>query len=61
MLDIDEHLETCQVCKEILDQMKTEVNVENIELNKELIKPFKKLNRRVLKSILITQVAYLKL
>lgn len=52
--EIDEHIETCQECKEILDQMKTEVNVENVELNKEIIKPFKKLNRRVFQSILIT-------
>lgn len=55
--EIVEHLETCQECKEILDQMKTEVNVENIELNKEIIKPFKKLNKRVLQSILITLTA----
>ena len=52
--EIEEHLETCQECKKMLDQMKTEVNVENIELNKEIIKPFKKLNKRVLQSILIT-------
>lgn len=52
--EIEEHIETCQECKEILDQMKTEVNVENVELNKEIIKPFKKLNRRVFQSILIT-------
>lgn len=53
-IEIEEHLLTCQECKETLDQMKTEVNVENVALNKELIKPFKKLNKRILQSILIT-------
>ncbi|MEL7655264.1 MAG: zf-HC2 domain-containing protein, partial [Bacillota bacterium] len=52
--EIEEHLKTCEECTEILDQMKIEVNVENIVLNKEIIKPFKKLNKRVLQSVLIT-------
>lgn len=52
--EIEEHLKTCQECKDVLDQMKTEIDVENIELNKETIKPFKKLNKRVLQSVLIT-------
>ena len=55
--EIEEHLETCKECKKILDQMKTAVNVENAELNKEIIKPFKKLNNRLLQSILITLTA----
>ena len=55
--EIEEHLETCQECKDILNQMKTEINAENIELNKEIIKPFKKLNKRVLQSVLITLAA----
>lgn len=55
--EIDEHLKTCQDCKNVLEQMKTEIKTENIELNKEIIKPFKKLNKRVLQSILITLAA----
>ncbi len=52
--EIEEHLKTCQECKGVFDLMKAEINVENIELNKETIKPFKKLNKRVLQSVLIT-------
>ncbi len=54
--EIETHLETCEECKETLEQMKTEISVENVELNKENIKPFKKLNKRVLKSVLMTLV-----
>ena len=52
--EIEEHLLTCQECTEALEQMKTEVDAENVELNKEMIKPFKKLNKRVIKAVLIT-------
>ena len=52
--EIEEHLLTCQECTDTLARMKTEVDVENVELNKEMIKPFKKLNKRVIKSVLIT-------
>ncbi len=55
--EIEKHLKTCQECKDVLEQMKTEIVVENIELNKETIKPFKKLNKRVLQSILVTLAA----
>lgn len=55
--EIEEHLLDCQECTETLEQMKTEVDVENVELNKEMIKPFKKLNKRVIKSVLITLAA----
>lgn len=55
--EIEEHLETCQECKEILDQMKTEIHTESVEINKEHIKPFKKLNKRIFQSILITFAA----
>ncbi len=55
--EIEVHLITCQECTEMLEQMKTEVDVENVELNKEMIKPFKKLNKRVIKSVLITLAA----
>lgn len=55
--EIEEHLITCQECTEMLEQMKTEIDVEDVELNREMIKPFKKLNKRVLKSVLITLAA----
>lgn len=54
--EIEEHLKTCQDCKGVLNQMKTEIDVENIALNKEKIKPFKKLNKRIFQSIIITLV-----
>jgi len=53
-LEIEEHLNNCPQCKEIFEQMKAEVRVENTEYNKEKIRPFKKLNRKVLKAVLIT-------
>jgi len=53
-LEIEEHLNNCPQCKEIFEQMKAEVRVENTEYNKEKIKPFKKLNRKVFKAVLIT-------
>lgn len=52
--EIEEHLKNCPQCKEIFEQMKAEVKVENIEYNKEKIKPFKKLNRKVFQAVLIT-------
>lgn len=52
--EIRQHLKDCQLCNEVLEQMKTEISTENIEVNKEKIKPFKKLNKRVLQSVLIT-------
>lgn len=52
--EVEEHLETCQECKETLALMKTEVIIENVELNKKAIQPFKKLNKRVMQSILLT-------
>jgi hypothetical protein len=53
-LEIEEHLNNCPQCEEIFEQMKAEVMVENTEYNKEKIKPFKKLNRKVFKAVLIT-------
>lgn len=52
--EIEEHLLTCQECTEALGQMKTEVDVENVEFNKEMIKPFKKLNKRIFRAVIIT-------
>ncbi|WP_027398397.1 zf-HC2 domain-containing protein [Anaerovorax odorimutans] len=53
-LEIEEHLKTCSKCKETLELMKAEVPVEEPEYNKEKIKPFKKLNKKIVKSILLT-------
>lgn len=53
-LEIEEHLNNCPQCKEIFEQMKAEVRVESTEYNKEKIKPFKKLNKKVFKAVLIT-------
>ena len=53
-LEIEEHLKNCHQCKEVFEQMKAEVRVENTEYNKEKIKPFKKLNRKVFQAVLIT-------
>lgn len=52
--EIEEHLNNCPQCKEIFEQMKSDVKVENTEYNKEKIKPFKKLNRKVFQAVLIT-------
>ena len=52
--EIEEHLNNCKQCKEVFEEMKSEITAENIEVNKEKIKPFKKLNKRVLQSVLIT-------
>lgn len=51
---ISEHLENCEECPEILKQMKEEVKVDNVEANKKDIKPFKKLNKKVRKGVIIT-------
>lgn len=51
---IEEHLKSCDECKQALIQMKTRLNEENVEFNKESIKPFKKLNKRIIQSVLIT-------
>lgn len=54
--EIEEHLKTCQECNEVLNLMRTEIDVESIALNKERIRPFKKLNKRIFQSIIITLV-----
>lgn len=56
-IEMEQHLNTCQKCKDVLEQMKAEVNAENVAFNVEGIKPFKKLNKRILQSILITLTA----
>jgi len=52
--EIEDHLKTCQTCKDVHDQMKTEIDVETIELNKENFNPFKKLNKRIFRAVLTT-------
>lgn len=52
--EIQEHLKECSQCKITLEEMKAEIRTENIEVNKEKIKPFKKLNKKLLKAVLIT-------
>jgi Predicted integral membrane protein len=55
-LEIEEHLKTCQECQNVLNQMKTDIDTDSIELNKESIKPFKKLNQKILQSVVITLI-----
>lgn len=56
-MEIESHMKDCVQCREILDEMKSEIVTENIEVNKGNIKPFKKLNRKVLRAVLITFAA----
>lgn len=51
---IEEHLNHCSQCRESLERMKADLKVENTEYNKKIIKPFKKLNRKVRQAVLIT-------
>lgn len=53
-LEIEEHLKNCHQCKEIFEQMKAEIRVENTKYNKEKINPFKKLNRKIFQAVIIT-------
>lgn len=53
-IEIKKHLDSCSECKNILDNMSVDFNEETIQYNKEKIKPLRKLNKQVLKSILIT-------
>lgn len=55
--EIEAHLEICPECNEILERMKAEISDENQALNIEDIKPFRKLNRRILRAVLITLAA----
>ncbi len=55
--EINEHIKTCEECQSILNQMQADVagiDTKNIELNKEKIKPFKKLNKKIFQSIVAT-------
>lgn len=52
--EIENHIKDCSHCRTTLEEMKTEIITTNIEMNKNKIMPFKKLNKRVLKAVLIT-------
>ncbi|MEG6523006.1 zf-HC2 domain-containing protein [Desulfotomaculum sp. 1211_IL3151] len=52
--EIENHIKDCLKCRGALEEMKSEIVAENIEVNKNDIKPFKKLNRKVWKAVLIT-------
>jgi len=56
-IEIENHIKECTQCSEILQKMKSEIVPENVEFNKNDIKPFKKLNRKVLKAVLITLIS----
>ncbi|MGX4600046.1 zf-HC2 domain-containing protein [Faecalimicrobium sp. JNUCC 81] len=53
-LVIEEHVKNCKNCKDELDKMKEDISEELVKINKEDIKPLKKLNKRVLKSVIAT-------
>lgn len=53
-LEIEKHIKECCLCNEIYNQMSEEVKSQPIICDKNKIKPFKKLNRRILKSVLAT-------
>lgn len=53
-LEIEEHLQNCSQCRETLAQMKEEVSMEEPLYDKKKINPFKKLNRKILQSVMIT-------
>ena len=52
--EIVEHLKNCPQCNEVFKQMKAEVNVPDKKYSQIEIKPFKKLNKKILHSVLIT-------
>lgn len=53
-LEIEKHIEECTLCNEIYNQMKTEIKSQPIICDEEKINPFKKLNTRMLKSVVAT-------
>ncbi|MDF3000492.1 MAG: hypothetical protein K0Q48_611 [Bacillota bacterium] len=56
--EVEEHFKTCSNCAAICEQMKGEFHPDRSKLNsdevKTAIRPFKKLNNRILQSVLIT-------
>lgn len=56
-IEIEKHLESCISCKGELNKMKEDISIEEIKLNKKDIKPLKKLNKKVLKYVIITILA----
>ena len=56
-LEIENHIKDCAECRGILERMKSEIAADDVEVNKKDIKPFKKLNKKVAKAVLITLVS----
>lgn len=44
--EIENHIRMCNECKSELDNMKKDINIETLEINKKDIKPFKKFNKK---------------
>lgn len=53
-LEIEKHIKECSLCNDIYDHMRAEIKSQPIICDEDRIKPFKKLNRRVLKSVVAT-------
>jgi hypothetical protein len=44
--EIENHVRTCSKCKSELDNMKQDINIETLEINKKDIQPLKKFNKK---------------
>ncbi|WP_312652040.1 zf-HC2 domain-containing protein [Aminipila sp.] len=53
-LEIEKHINECSLCNDIYDHMRVEMKSQRIIFDEDRIKPFKKLNRRILKSVVAT-------
>lgn len=58
--EMEEHFKTCSSCAAVCEQMREELHPDSSKLNsdetKTAIRPFRKLNHRILQSVLITLV-----
>lgn len=50
--EIVKHLENCSECCAVLEQMKTEIDAEKITINKEQIRPLRKLKKKIVQAVL---------
>lgn len=46
--EIEEHLKNCSDCAQVYEQMKADIKTKPVVYNKEKIKPFKKLNKKII-------------